>query len=659
MKKFTILIFTLIQFQLVDALTLLVTKEEAVDNCADQGYRLFHYSELQTTSLSAWIEEYAMFSKFMFLDGCYKRSKNLKYLRRLDIERSDLYTCSTLCSRDFPHSSYIGIQKTFCFCMTHNQKESANNLRDRNWFCGIPCINNVADNCGGENFISIYRLVAVDEIIWAQNYPSSRQCVMATSNNSRFELSTATCFAEKSNGYLCKTTSTSANCDKMDDTSQYCLMHENSSRNDAFSGCLNKNGTLIGLRGERRGVPLMKTGFKYWIGLYRAFELTNTKSSGSTICLAVTKYDKKLFLDPDSCVSQKKVLCRREKKSSFVSNSYEVNKTLKRGKTKSPFARRLSSGFMSARSTDSSTSFSNGQRTSYRSKDSSYSFSNRQSRSFRSIDNNVIFPNRKSTSSSRIYNNVIFSNRQSTSSRSLDNNVIFPNRQSMSSRNIDNNVIFSNKQSASSIVLDNGDRISDGQSTSSSSIDSDAFVSNGQATSDRSVARDISQVTVQFSSTTNLPNHVAYTVLYSLISTLIFTVLLAIMILLRIYKKGGATIFHRKSNMETDGSSKDKSFVEEEMPFNISYEETKHAQAKSHIYDRSLGAQHLTTTYSLSQFPIREHEGLHEYEMKGDTLAIDTYDKVNFQNRKQISRNAHEERNVYDSVTCSRYPNNN
>ena len=313
-----------------DGLKALVTKDEATEKCAEKGYSLFRYSDIQANSLdsqledgeSAWIEGYAVYSPFLAWKGCFKRTV-VAGLTSFDMGRHDLYSCITDCLSSQPEILRIAVQNTSCFCITSLTANSLRTYLYGDLFCRIRCSRKAFDYCGGDDVISIYRFVADREMNLAQIKRSHLQCVTATKKNNRFELSTASCYASRMDGYLCKTNDPSAKCDKWDNSTQYCLVQRETTRHEAFSDCLNKSGLLIDLHGEIRSLPLMTDGLKYWIGLYRTFKTTETSSGNDTVCLAVRKYKDELFLEPDGCRSEKKYLCRTGRHSS-ISNSVSV-----------------------------------------------------------------------------------------------------------------------------------------------------------------------------------------------------------------------------------------------------------------------------------------------------------------------------------------------
>lgn len=195
---------------------------------------------------SAWIEGYALFSPFVVFIGSYKLTENFTNPKNLNMKSHDLYNCSVECKR-----GYIGIHNASCYCMGEDKPSFTRSQPYRN--ISIPCLGNTLEDCSGISFISIYRLVSSGEGSWDRKDSSHRQCVIAEKGVKRFKLSTASCFAKVIDGYLCTITDT-ARCSsgKMNNTN--CLMHQNTTRMEAFSGCLNETGTLIDLYGEVRSL---------------------------------------------------------------------------------------------------------------------------------------------------------------------------------------------------------------------------------------------------------------------------------------------------------------------------------------------------------------------------------------------------------------------
>ena len=47
----------------------------------------------------------------------------------------------------------------------------------------------------------------------------------------------------------------------------------------------------------------------YWLGVHRAYTVTETRTASSTVCLAVTNVNRTLRLDPDNCNRKKLFFC--------------------------------------------------------------------------------------------------------------------------------------------------------------------------------------------------------------------------------------------------------------------------------------------------------------------------------------------------------------
>ena len=88
-----------------------------------------------------------------------------------------------------------------------------------------------------------------------------------------------------------------------------CLINGNSSRQESFDDCLDRNGRLAELFGEGKMIPIMNDNHKYWLSVYRTFQHSGKYSMGMA-CLAVTRVHDTLYLDPDNCESQKAYLCK-------------------------------------------------------------------------------------------------------------------------------------------------------------------------------------------------------------------------------------------------------------------------------------------------------------------------------------------------------------
>lgn len=305
----------------------LLSKAEASKECTNDGSRLVDYSEIQTTSEpqilpplsngeSVWINGYAKFSSFLAEHGCLKTPKYRSNVSSHRLKKANLYSCLTKCLRDKQNFSYIGIENKYCVCFDDEDRKSVNNDFVDSSLCNIRCSNFAIVFCGGSEYINLYRIVDESHVSWANHQPLPRQCVYVQlrdeNNRRRFSASSSSCFTADINGYICTIRLFSAlnidNCYSY--TRNYCLVKKKATRQEAFNDCLNKNGALTEYFGEEISASLMAYNQRYWIGVFRTFQPTRNSNKGLA-CIAVRKASGKIYLEPDSCTSQKRYLCQR------------------------------------------------------------------------------------------------------------------------------------------------------------------------------------------------------------------------------------------------------------------------------------------------------------------------------------------------------------
>ena len=184
--------------------------------------------------------------------------------------------------------------------------------------CNTKCSNMDIDTCGGENVISVYRLYENDVLAWAKNEPPYRQCIYIKLKDSerRIKAFTSSCFtlnkSVKISGYFCQTVAHSLfdrECSLRAGSDYLRLIKDESTRQFAEFGCLAHGGVLADLNREQRIMELMEEKSYYWLGVHRAYTVTDARTVFSTACLAVTKQKGNLYLDPDDCSEKKFFLC--------------------------------------------------------------------------------------------------------------------------------------------------------------------------------------------------------------------------------------------------------------------------------------------------------------------------------------------------------------
>ena len=533
----------------------------------------------------------------------------------------------------FPSNSlYIGVRNKKCYRIFQNETTSMNNLKVNITFCNTTCLYNISDSCGGENVVTIYMHGAYEELKWARNKPSTKQCLMSPRKNRTPELSSASCLPYRTVGYLCKKVSPSEKCDKIK-TVHYCLINLNTTRNKAFSGCLNKTGQVTDLsRDDSFPLKLMTGSLKYWFGLYRTKTPMKVSKINEIVCLAATKHDDEIYVEPSNCVSKKRLHCRTGEESTTVSSSGAVNdNVLKHTKTKSPVTH----------SYDSTPNKHGGS--------------------------TVSPTTEKTTSDSGII--IIQSSRtaKNPTSEELHCKTGKQCNALSNSRAVTQDAL--KQTETKSLLTLSYERTSDknGARTVSSA--------NEKLTSDSSMA------VMQSSSTAGPNDHSGFIVIYSLISALILIVLLVILMVYLKYRKRVAFLCHSTLYSETKDISDDPTFKNQENQKNP-FHKSKAGACQSHSesircseipveqYPREV-MQDITDDNGRSKdfgiltavkgnhlsdlSNIREVDLMVGAERKGDAKDTNAYDKINFQRSKQTSQNIRETGNLYDSANCTKY----
>ena len=307
-----------------------MSKQNAVKQCPKTGSTLLNYQHLKSNPTapeylnqlgegeSAWIEGYAELSPFLSRQGCFTTSDLKISIRIVEIEYRSVYRCLTACH----YYMYIGLKDTSCYCIHQVQRPEIYHASVNDSFCSIPCFNNAIDSCGGHSYMSVYVISEEKRIHWAANEPSSHLCVYVKRKHYIFEAFTASCHTFQSgliNGYICTNSAWSrlspTNCSRLTTTSgTYCIMERMSTRTEAYEGCVMNNGILADLGAETTTPALLNHNFKYWIGAYRTFGVSEIYKDKETVCLSATRVDNMLHLEPDDCSAQKYYLCESNSK---------------------------------------------------------------------------------------------------------------------------------------------------------------------------------------------------------------------------------------------------------------------------------------------------------------------------------------------------------
>ena len=313
-----------------------LTKGDAEKDCKHLESELLSYSKITKSSVfpvyikklkdgdSAWVSGYVTFSLPVVFRGCYEgKNNNSVVFDPVEFESKDIYSCLNYCLNDrkFRHfktehfkTELFGISNRTCLCLNQTNLNRLRPVVDSR--CDNECSAFDIDSCGGKNVISVYRLYENERLIWAKNDDNQGQCinVKLKDNGKRIEASTASCFetSVKTSGYFCQHGAHShldGTCSIRDGSGRYCLVHASLTRQHAQEGCLAHSGVLADLNSEQHIIELMKYKTYYWLGIHRAYTVTETRTASSTACLAVTNVNRTLRLDPDNCNKKKLFFC--------------------------------------------------------------------------------------------------------------------------------------------------------------------------------------------------------------------------------------------------------------------------------------------------------------------------------------------------------------
>lgn len=312
-----------------------VSNTRAKKKCRDLDAELASYSDITKESItselmtqlnngeSAWIKGFAKFSSPIAFRGCYQPKLGYEsYIHSEPIGSASLYSCVNLCQHNRKYTNYqtdyIGLRNITCLCLNELVLRNMRAVTDSS--CNNNCSNQDINTCGGVTEMSVYEIFRETTLKWAKNEPSKRQCIYVNWGDTkpRQEVFTTSCYIleHKPNiyGYICKNTEYSPldkRCWIRDTSKRYCFKGGSVTRQAARDGCLIHNGVLADIEGLTYAAEILKANYSYWVGIYRAFAISEEKTDYHDACLAVTKVHDKFYLDPDSCDKKNYYLCKR------------------------------------------------------------------------------------------------------------------------------------------------------------------------------------------------------------------------------------------------------------------------------------------------------------------------------------------------------------
>ena len=207
----------------------------------------------------------------------------------------------------------IGLTNDTCKCLNQIDLNRLRNVADSR--CDHECSEFDIDRCGGTHVVSIYRVYEDSMLTWAKKESSQGQCIYVKlkGNGEGIKSLSTSCFTVKVNGYFCQIGmhgQLDGKCSIRENTSRrLCLANTLATRQAAKEACLTQGGALADLSMGANITELMKNKSSYWLGVHRAYTVTETRNAFSTECLAVTKVNRTLRLDPDNFNKKKFFFC--------------------------------------------------------------------------------------------------------------------------------------------------------------------------------------------------------------------------------------------------------------------------------------------------------------------------------------------------------------
>lgn len=346
-----------------------ISKQEAVEECSNQGKILANYRDIAENPKaseylsvlrngeSAWIDGYAEWSPFISWHGCFNTPKNWLNVPKYELGTKDLFACLSRCKHHSIDGKllYIGVKKVSCYCISDFQRRNIIAVDDK--LCVTSCDYNAVDSCGSRSYMSVYVTVIESSSTtrWAAGEPYGRPCVYIKKSQSLYNLYTASCHTIEAltiSGYFCTHGAYSelitTACNVTYESNRYCIIKEAVTRQNAFKTCLGWNGMMTDLTAAKHTQKhLANDNKRYWIGVHRTFRLSDSRGFGM-VCAAAIKANDTLYLEPDDCNRQKHYLCKGKTNlhsnqitstiSNPVGSTTASNATIKKTDNETPIA---------------------------------------------------------------------------------------------------------------------------------------------------------------------------------------------------------------------------------------------------------------------------------------------------------------------------------
>ena len=337
--------------------SLRLTKAEATEMCSRNGGRLASYNEIKSDTVkmelesggSIWLSDHVKFAPFISLEGCYSADEFGHTIRLPEVK--SVRDCIDGCFNKGGYGQYIGMKRNLCYCLTRLEIEGPKIKRVNDTLCTITCDYNALDVCGGNVYISIYKIFDENKQHLPINTDSKGFCVCIYVYGNHISMYSTSCYGHhrtNAGGYFCVDGFKFGALECSPNKNAYCLMDDAGSRVKAEENCLKKNGQLADHE-HAFGFVIAEGNFQsnrsYWTRTYRTFALSRKEGADNSVCLAAVKTQKFqyvsqehkwrevniLAIEPNNCAQKKRYFCSPEENSydqftSSMSSAMEVDK---------------------------------------------------------------------------------------------------------------------------------------------------------------------------------------------------------------------------------------------------------------------------------------------------------------------------------------------
>lgn len=231
---------------------------------------------------SAWVSGFVEMSGYLAWVGCFNTNDGI-YIASREQNISCLYNCLQYCHQTFSNYSYIGLQKSLCFCLD-----------------GVRDLSGTKNGSSLDTCINLYRVLP---IISSQH--KYGQCLTVerrrnVQGKGRLAYFTTSCL--KKYRVLCNGCKTKV----------CALTRVTKTWHGALKYCATNEGRLI-VQLNLTDMRDLVINTKYWLGAFRSFTVRNTNNyRSSNTCLSVKRNVLDLYLEPRSCADKLAYICQAD-----------------------------------------------------------------------------------------------------------------------------------------------------------------------------------------------------------------------------------------------------------------------------------------------------------------------------------------------------------